>query len=117
MSSYDRVRTLPLTVEGEYELEPLGREVARGFTLRRTTIVLRGGGHEGRGEDVDYDPETHQVFLWRRLDMPLPRQRTLSARLALQAGVGVSPLGPRSAALDLALRQAGRSLAEVVGRA
>src|SRR5213075_641534 len=38
MSLYDSVRHLPLHVDGYY-LEPLEREVARGFTLRRTVLV------------------------------------------------------------------------------
>ena len=58
---YERVRELPLRID-EYALEPLEREVARGFTLRRTVVVLRGDGHEGRGEEVDYDPGVHQRF-------------------------------------------------------
>ena len=37
MSLYDRVRELPLEIDG-YELEPLEHEVARGFTLRRTVV-------------------------------------------------------------------------------
>ncbi len=115
MSSYDRVRTLPLTVEG-YELEPLGREVARGFTLRRTTIVLRGGGHEGRGEDVDYDPATQQLFQERKAELPLVREHTLDSFSLLQAGQSeYRRWGLESAALDLALRQAGLSLAEALG--
>ena len=35
MATYDSLRTLPLHIDGYY-LEPLEREVARGFTLRRT---------------------------------------------------------------------------------
>ena len=61
MSTYDSVKDLPLEIDG-YELEPLEQEVARGFTLRRTVVVLRGGGEEGRGEEVDYNPTIQQEF-------------------------------------------------------
>jgi len=61
MSLYDHVRNLPLNIEG-YRLEPLEREVARGFTLRRTVVVLYGGGEEGRGEEVDYDARAQEQF-------------------------------------------------------
>jgi hypothetical protein len=116
VSTYDRVRGLPLTIE-EYELEPIGREVARGFTLRRTTIVLRGGGHEGRGEDVDYDPATQQRFQERQGELPLVGEHTLESYSLLQAGQSeYRRWGLESAALDLALRQAGLSLAEALGR-
>jgi len=56
MSTYDRIRSLPLRIDG-YRLEPLAREVARGFTLKRTVVVLHGRGEEGRGEEVDYEVE------------------------------------------------------------
>ena len=59
MSLFDLVRELPLHVDGYY-LEPLEREVARDFVLRRTVVVLHGRGEEGRGEDVDYDPHAQQ---------------------------------------------------------
>jgi len=39
VSLYDAVRDLPLHVDGYY-LEPLEQEVARGFTLHRTVVVL-----------------------------------------------------------------------------
>ena len=50
MSTYDAVKDLPLEIES-YELEPLEREVARGFTLRRTVGRAarrrRGGPRRG----------------------------------------------------------------------
>src|SRR5579884_1996894 len=47
VSLYDAVRGLPLHVDGYY-LEPLEREVARDFVLRRTVVVLHGrGGRQG----------------------------------------------------------------------
>jgi hypothetical protein len=55
MSLYDAVRDLPLQIDG-YHLEPLEREVARGFTLRRTVVVLHGSGSRRRGQQGDYVP-------------------------------------------------------------
>jgi len=116
VSTYDRVRGLPLVVE-EYALEPLEREVARGFTLRRTEVVLRGGGHEGRGEEVDYDPASQQRFPERRGELPLVGEHTLDSYALLQSGqTEYRRWALESAALDLALKQAGLSLAEALGR-
>src|SRR5207248_8596141 len=68
VSTYDAVKDLPLTIES-YALEPLAREVARDFTLRRTVVVLRGAGEEGRGEDVDYDPYVQEQFQKRTAEV------------------------------------------------
>jgi hypothetical protein len=116
MSTYDAVKDLPLAVEG-YELEPLEQEVARGFTLRRTVVVLRGGGEEGRGEDVDYDPYVQQQFQARRGELPLAGEHTLDSFSVLQSGqTEYRRWALESAALDLALRQAGTTLGKAVGR-
>ena len=116
MSTYDAVKDLPLEIES-YELEPLEQEVARGFTLRRTAVVLRGGGEEGRGEEVDYDPDAQQRFQARRGELPFAGRHTLDSFSVLQSGqTEYRRWAFESAALDLALRQAGRSLGEAVGR-
>jgi hypothetical protein len=116
MSTYDEVRSLALEID-EYELEPLEREVARGFTLRRTTVVLRGGGHEGRGEDVDYNPDVQQQFQARKAELPLAGRHTLDSFSLLQAGQAeYRRWALESAALDLALRQAGLTLGRALGR-
>jgi hypothetical protein len=116
MSTYDTVKDFPLTIEG-YDLEPLAQEVARGFTLRRTTVVLRGRGEEGRGEDVDYDPHAQEQFQARRGELPLAGAHTLDSFSVLQSGqTDYRRWAFESAALDLALRQAGTTLGEVLGR-
>jgi hypothetical protein len=116
MSTYDAVRDLPLQIDG-YELEPLEQEVARGFTLRRTVVVLRGGGEEGRGEEVDYNAVIQQEFQARRGELPLAGVHTLDSFSLLQSGqTEYRRWALESAALDLALRQAGRSLGEAIGR-
>jgi hypothetical protein len=116
MSSYDAVRTLPLHVDGYY-LEPLEREVARGFTLRRSVVVLHGRGEEGRGEEVDYDPRTQQTFQADEGKLPFAGEHTVESFSLLQAGqTEYRRWAFESAALDLALRQAGRSLGQAIGR-
>lgn len=116
MATYDAVKDLPLHVDG-YFFEPLEREVARGFTLRRTVVVLHGRGEEGRGEEVDYDPYVQQQFQARRGELPLAGRHTLDSFSLLHAGqTEYRRWAFESAALDLALRQAGTSLGEALGR-
>ena len=57
MASYDAIKDLPLTVEScSFE----GLEISIGEFERLTTVVkLAGGGEEGIGEDVVYDPVDH----------------------------------------------------------
>jgi hypothetical protein len=116
VSTYDAVRSLPLHVAG-YRLEPLEREVARGFTLRRTIVVLEGAGLEGRGEDIDYDPDAQLRFQRDGGKLPLAGEHTLESFSLLHAGqTAYRRWAYESAALDLALRQAGTTLAERLDR-
>jgi L-alanine-DL-glutamate epimerase-like enolase superfamily enzyme len=128
VSLYDEVRDLPLVVDG-YELEGL-ELLARPEFLRKTTVVhLHGGGEEGIGEDVTYDAAEHDRQQARGAVLPLSGTWTLhtfSQHLAAQPLF--EPLPERlvyldyrrwafeSAALDLALRQAGAALGQAVGR-
>jgi hypothetical protein len=128
VSLYDSVKNLPLTIE-EYELEGLELQ-ARADFLRKTTVVhLRGGGEEGIGEDVTYEPAEHERLQARGPDLPLAGSWTLhtfSEHVAAQPLFEQEPAQHRyvdyrrwafeSAALDLALRQAGLSLGGAVGR-
>jgi hypothetical protein len=117
MTTYDHIRSLPLHVDG-YFLEPLEQEVARDFTLRRTTIVLHGRGEEGRGEEVDYDPAAQQRFQAEGGKLPLAGEHSLESFSLLHSGqTAYRRWAFESAALDLALRQAGMSLGEAIGRA
>ena len=116
MATYDGVRALPLHIDGYY-LEPLEREVARGFTLRRTVVVLHGRGEEGRGEEVDYDPAAQATFQADDGKLPFAGEHTVESFSLLQSGqTEYRRWAFESAALDLALRQAGVSLGEAVGR-
>src|SRR5688572_23708017 len=111
MPLYDAVKDLRLVVE---RVEPEPHELAlKHFTRRTTVFHLHGAGHEGVGEDVTYEEAHH-------LDVQLPDltgEHTVDTFSALVADQpGYRPWGLESAALDLALRRAGRSLADTVGR-
>jgi len=129
VSSFEAIADLPLLIEScEFE----GLSLDWGEMERLTTIVkLRGGGEEGIGEDVVYDAIDHIG----QQDHGPPEGLTgsfsfeeFSERLD---GIDLFPAGEpvredvsrdyrrwafESAALDLALRQAGTNLAEALGR-
>ncbi len=128
MSLYDAVKDLPFVVDG-YELEGLELQ-ARPEFLRKTTVVrLHGAGEEGIGEDVTYEAAEHDRLQERGATLPLSGSWTIeSFSRHISAQPLFDPLPERlvyldyrrwafeSAALDLALRQAGTSLGEAVGR-
>ena len=128
MSLYDAVRDLPLEIEG-YELDLLELQARPDF-LRKTTVVrLDGGDEEGIGEDVTYDGEEHDRLQARGPDLPLAGSWTLHSFSEHLATLPLFEAEPaqhayydyrrwafESAALDLALRQAGRSLGHAIGR-
>jgi L-alanine-DL-glutamate epimerase-like enolase superfamily enzyme len=127
MSTYDLIADLPLTIEG-YTLE--ARELQTGaFERLTTTIVLQGGGHAGMGEDVTYDALDHVALQDAGPSLPLAGDWTLRSFREHIDSLNLWPAEPvrdvsklyrrwayESAALDLALQQAGRSLADVLGR-
>ena len=128
MSLFERVRDLPLTVEG-YDLDALSMDVSSEFTRVTTVIRLVGGDEEGLGEDVTYEAEEHEVQLERGPVLALQGDWTIDSFSRHLETVPLFEREPKravytryrrwafeSAALDLALRQAGRSLAEAVGR-
>ncbi len=128
MSLYDAVSDLPLEIEG-YDLEPLAQDVSSGFHRQTTVIALRGGGETAVGEDVTYEGAEHDAQLARGTVLPLAGSWTIASFSEHLAGLPLFERPPaqeayldyrrwgfESAALDLALRQAGRSLADVVGR-
>ncbi len=128
MSTYSRVANLPVEIES-YELEGLERTISSEFTRRTTVIRLRGGGHEGIGEDVTYDPGDQEAFQQEGPTLPLAGSHTLDSYSQLLDRLSLWPSGPgleqfrpyrrwafESAALDLSLRQAGRPLAEILER-
>jgi hypothetical protein len=128
MALYDLVRDLPLRVDG-YELEPHELYVRPEFTRKSTVVRLLGGGEEGLGEDVTYDGPLQEAQQQRGPTLPLAGDWTIESFSRHLDTAALFPEPPErhdyldyrrwafeSAALDLALRQAGRSLGDVVDR-
>jgi L-alanine-DL-glutamate epimerase-like enolase superfamily enzyme len=113
---YARLAALPLAVES-YELERLEEPVTRGFTRVTTVVHLQGSGVEGVGEDVTWYAEHHDREQAGGAGLPLRGSWTLdSFSEVLEMPDAHRRWAYESAALDLALNQAGTSLAEVLGR-
>ena len=113
---YARIAELPLEI-AEYRLERLEAPVTRDL-LRVTTLVrLAGRGEEGLGEDVTWYAEAHDREQAAGPTRPLGGAWVLES---FSSALGIEEPHKRwayeSAALDLALRQAGRSLADALGR-
>jgi L-alanine-DL-glutamate epimerase-like enolase superfamily enzyme len=128
MSLYQTISGLPLEVES-YAVKGLTRDVSTGFTRRTTVVRLRGGGHEGVGEDVTYDGDDQGRLQEAGPVQPLAGSWTFDSFSNLLGELDLFPEPPghevyrnyrrwafESAALDLALRQAGQSLAGIIGR-
>jgi hypothetical protein len=126
--TYARIADLPLEIES-FALERLELAVSPEFTRVTTVIRLRGVGEEGLGEDVTYSASNQDSFQRQGLSLPLAGSHTLAGFSGLLDTLELFPGGPdlpafrdyrrwgfESAALDLALRQAGTSLAGAVGR-
>jgi L-alanine-DL-glutamate epimerase-like enolase superfamily enzyme len=125
---YSRLARLPVTIKS-YGLQPLKRATPAGW-LRHTTVVhLQGEGEEGAGEDVNYDAGEQAVFQAAGAHLPLAGTFTIAAFSAHLDRLNLFPSPPgspasrlyrrwafESAALDLALRQAGLSLPAALER-
>ena len=122
--TYARLADLPLLIDS-YGLERLARPWSTAFTRRSTVVRLAGAGHVGVGEDVTYTPDDHDNVA----ELPLAGSYTLAGFSQRLDELDLFPRRPtredshayrrwafESAALDLALRQTGLSLAEAVGR-
>jgi hypothetical protein len=130
MSTFDRLAELPIEVDG-YTLEGLEANVSSGFTRLTTVVHLHGGDHEGIGEDVVYDQADHIALQEAGAVHDLSGTRTLAEFCELTDSLDLFPVEPQrgevsrlyrrwtfhSAALDLALRQAGKPLHGVLDRA
>jgi L-alanine-DL-glutamate epimerase-like enolase superfamily enzyme len=128
MSTFDLLAALPLTVEG-YLLEGLQAEVSSGFERRSTVVHLYGDGASGVGEDVVYEADDHVAMQEAGSVLDLAGSYTLAGFCELIDGLDLFPVEPKrdvsrlyrrwtfhSAALDLALRQAGTPLHDALGR-
>jgi L-alanine-DL-glutamate epimerase-like enolase superfamily enzyme len=128
MSTYDAVASLPLEIES-YELAGLQRDVSSEFTRRTTVVTLRGRDETGVGEDATYDAGEHERVQAAGPVHDLAGSHTIDSFSQLVGTLDLFPdaapehdawrnyrrWGFESAALDLALRQAGRSLADLLG--
>jgi hypothetical protein len=125
---YARIAELPLAIES-FELERLELVISPEFTRVTTVIHLHGDGQEGIGEDVTYGVPEQTAFQVAGPRLPLAGERTLDEFSALLDTLALFPEEPsmpafrdyrrwglESAALDLALRQSGVSLAEALDR-
>jgi L-alanine-DL-glutamate epimerase-like enolase superfamily enzyme len=125
MPLWNSVADLSVSVDG-YTLERRELETESGWTRVTTTVVLHGGGETGQGEDVTYRTADHE-----HVPAHLPLAGTWNfAELSRRLGELEPWRGDpedhtsrdhrrwafESAALDLALHQAGLSLGEVLGR-
>ena len=127
MTTYDSIADLPVRID-DVSLTRRERDTSSGFERVTTEIALSGGGETGRGEDVTYDAEDHEAFDAAALDVT--GEFTVDS---FSSVVGDTDLFPardperpasrhyrrwavESAALDLALKQAGESLGSALGR-
>ena len=127
MASFDKLADLPLTIES-HGLSGQEANVSSGFLRMTTTINFSGGGQVGSGEDVTYDNEDHEALQAWGAPLPLAGEWTLGSFCEALEALDLFPQEPlreisrsyriwgfESAALDLALRQAGQSLHERLG--
>jgi hypothetical protein len=119
---------MPVEIE-EYSLEPLQANVSSDFERKSTVIRVRGGGEEGLGEDVTYDAVDQEILQAQGPTLALAGRFTLGSFAERLSELELFPEAPQrevsqryrtwayeSAALDLALRQAGSSLHAVLDR-
>jgi L-alanine-DL-glutamate epimerase-like enolase superfamily enzyme len=128
MTTYARLAELPLTIDS-YELEGLRAEISSAFERKSTVIRMSGAGEEGLGEDVTYDAVDQEILQAAGPSLPLAGTYTVESFSAHLAALELFPEPParevsaryrtwayESAALDLALRQAGMPLYAAVSR-
>lgn len=128
MGALEALLDLEVEIDG-YSLEPLEKVVASGYHRRTTVVRLRGGGAHGVGEELAYDAEDQERFQAAGPRLRLAGRFTLASFSARLDKLDLTTGPPtqaayreyrrwafESAALDLALSQAGRSLPEVLGR-
>ncbi len=128
MSTWELLADLEVVIE-EYSLSGLVASVSSDFERKSTLIAMRGEGQEGVGEDVTYDAVDHDVLQAAGPTLPLAGRHTLASFSDMLGELDLFPEPPQrevsrryrtwayeSAALDLALRQAGSTLHEALGR-
>jgi L-alanine-DL-glutamate epimerase-like enolase superfamily enzyme len=127
LETYARLAELPVTIDA-YDLEGLRHRASPEFERHTTVVRLEGRGERGVGEDVSYDTGDQRTLQDAGPSLPLAGAFTLAGFSEHLDGFDLFPTGPsqpgyrhyrrwafEAAALDLALRQAGRSLADALG--
>lgn len=128
-AAWKQVSGLALTI-GEVQVEQLELAGVIQWPRVTTIVTLGGNGAFGKGEDVSYDGELQAALLPHYAALELEGDWTIESfsahleTLALQPPAGERPWFDHpnfqrwtleSAALDLALRQAGLTFAEAIG--
>jgi L-alanine-DL-glutamate epimerase-like enolase superfamily enzyme len=126
-SLWPRLAELPLVIES-CEYERLHAVLVHEFDRVTTHVRLGGAGADGLGEDVSPFREDGTALHETRPSLPLAGEWTLGGFCEHVAGLALWPEPPQwdvalrfrrwafeSAALDLALRQAGRPLHQALG--
>ena len=118
MSLWDEVAGLEVRVD-DYALQRRELATQSGWTRVTTTVVLNGDGESGAGEDVTYEAESHDGVPDELMLAGTWSLEDFSHRLEdhEELAEGYRRWAFESAALDLALRQAGLGLGEAFGRA
>jgi hypothetical protein len=126
---YDQLASLDLQIDG-YTLALRERDTSSGFTRTTTLLTLYGDDETGYGEDVTYDSEPHYELVDGDHDLPITGSYSFAEFSGAVADIdlffGDEPGSSifrsyrrwafESAALDLALKQAGTNLGEHLGR-
>ena len=124
---YDQLADLSLTVD-DWTLTGFERDTTSGFVRASTVIELQGAGETGRGEDVTYETEDHEILQREELELPTGEFTLDGFSTALEdVDLFAEPpdrevfrnyrrWGVESAALDLALKQADTNLGAALGR-
>jgi hypothetical protein len=124
MALWDRLAALEVEVEAA-TTEKHSIDVSTQFTRVTTVITLRGRGFDGVGEDVTYNAEDHEWFptvepsgptTFGELSRALNGVQLFAGEPRMDASKDYRRWALESAALDLALRQNGLSLAGALGR-
>jgi len=128
VSTWDQLASLEVELDS-YSLEGLEQQYTPEFSRLTTVIRMTGGGEEGVGEDVIYEGLDHVSIQAAGPVLDLTGSHTLGSLAERLDELDLFPDPPvrevsrlyrrwafESAALDLALRQAGRPLGEVLGR-
>lgn len=128
MSDFAKLAALAVQIDG-YELRGRRENVSSDFERLSTEIVIHGAGEQGVGEDVTYDGVDQEALQAAGAEHDLTGAHTLGELCALVGELDLFGSPPQrevsrryrrwafeSAALDLALRQAGTDLQRAVGR-